>query len=421
MSNFFLTKRAEKSWTARIAAGIAAVGFALAGVTAFADAPMLNAALNEQVVMVPAISGSESVQLETTIFKPPGAGPFPLLIMNHGKALGNPHSQIRDRFVVISREFVKRGYAVVIPMRKGFADSTGNYVEAACDMTTNGQMQADDLQAALNYLVAQSWVDKSRIVVAGQSYGGLATMAFGTRGFPGVKGLINFAGGLRIDGGDCQWQSSLVNAFAAFGKHTMVPSLWFYGANDSYFNPELATKMHQAYVDAGGNAELVAYGTFKKDSHGMSGSWDGVKIWWPETEKFLRQIGMPTDAVVALSDDMKLQKTDYAALDNVDAVPYLKEKGREAYRAFLGKSFPRAFAVSSTGAWSWAEDGDDPRTQVLANCEKSSNGPCKIYAVNDYVVWSDTQQAGGVPAQQATNAATQQVPSVVADSNGTGK
>jgi len=254
-------------------------------------------------MMLPVKVGNEFIRLETTVYKPEGEGPFPLLIMNHGKALGNPHSQVRDRAVIISSEFIKRGYAVVIPMRKGFAKSSGNYVETPCNMKNNGQLQANDLQAALNYLVTQNWVDKNRIVVAGQSYGGLATMAFGARAFPGVKGLINFAGGLRIHGSSCPWQSSLVNAFAAFGKQTSIPSLWFYGANDSHFNPELAAKMHQAYVDAGGNAKLIAFGEFKKDAHTMSGSWDGIKIWWPETAQFLQSIGMPTDSIVASNED----------------------------------------------------------------------------------------------------------------------
>ncbi|WP_225869705.1 S9 family peptidase [Glaciimonas sp. PCH181] len=103
-----------------------------------AQTPTLDAALNEQVVMVPVGSGLFGVKLETTIFKPAGDGPFPLLIMNHGKASGNPHFQPRARFLVISREFVKRGYAVVIPMRKGFSQSTGLYVAGGCNIAGNG-------------------------------------------------------------------------------------------------------------------------------------------------------------------------------------------------------------------------------------------------------------------------------------------
>lgn len=361
-------------------------------------APVLDEALHEQVVMIPAVSGGTAVQLETTIFKPPGDGPFPLVIMNHGKALGSPRAQGRDRFIVLSREFVKRGYAVVIPMRKGFSRSTGDYVDPGCDMMAHGQLQADDLQGALEYLQTQSWVDHDHIIVAGQSYGGLTALAFGARHFPGVRGLINFAGGLKVHGGACRWQASLVQAFADYGAKTTLPSLWFYGENDQHFAPELAAKMHDAYVHAGGHAKLIAYGPFKKDAHGMSGSRDGVKIWWPETEKFLKELGMPTEPVVALDDEIKIPKTDYAAIDNIDAVPYLKDRARAQYREFLGKPFPRAFALSPSGAWSWAEDGDDPVAQALGDCQKNSKQPCKLYAVNNNVVWTDEHPAAATAA-----------------------
>jgi dienelactone hydrolase len=388
MPNLFIRKiRPQNNKTLRNTLQSIAIGFSCF-ISPFAvNAMTLDATLNEQVVMVPAISGSSRIELETTIFKPPGDGPFPIVIMNHGKALGSPRNQARDRFVVVSKEFIKRGYAVVIPMRKGFSKSTGEYADRGCDMTGHGLAQAQDLQGTLEYVAAQPWADKDRVLVAGQSYGGLTAMAFGTRGFPGVKGLINFAGGLKVHGGGCQWQASLVKAFAEYGSKSALPSLWFYGENDHHFNHELAGRMHNAYTQAGGHAKLVAYGPFKKDAHGMVGSRDGVQVWWPETEKFLQEIGMPTEQVFALADDTKIPKTDYAALDNVDAVPYLKAGGREQYRAFLSKPFPRAFAVSASGAWSWAEDGDDPVEQVLATCQKSSSQPCKLYAVNDSVVW----------------------------------
>ena len=367
---------------------LAAIGLGLLSNAAFAQ-QIMQATFDEQVMMVPARSGNTLFEMETTVFKPPGNGPFPLLVLNHGKEPGNPKYQKRDRFLVVSREFVKRGYAVVVPMRKGFSKSTGVYTEDGCNMTNNGQLQANDLQGSLEYFRQQPWVDKERIIVAGQSYGGLATMAFGTRNFPGVRGLINFAGGLRADGGSCPWQGELVTAFATYGAKSTLPSLWFYGQNDSYFNHDIATRLHTAYLTAGGNARLVAYGAFKSDAHGMIGSRDGIKIWWPETEHFLRQLGMPTEEVVALVDHRQIPKTDFAAIDNVDAIPYLKDTGREAYRVFLGKSLPRAFAVSPSGEWSWAEEGDDPAERVLASCKASSGTPCKLYAVDDYVVWSD--------------------------------
>lgn len=330
---------------------------------------------------------SRSGELETTIFKPPGEGPFPILVLNHGKSLGSARAQERARFLTVSREFVKRGYAVVIPMRTGFSKSSGEYVEEYCDMTANGQIQANDLDDVLAYVGRQSWADMQRILIGGQSYGGLTAMAFATQGFPGVKGVINFAGGLKTNG--CQWESSLVQAFATYGAQARVPSLWFYGENDSHFGPALATRMHQAYTAAGGNAILVKYGPFKNDAHGMSGSRDGIKIWMPETEKFLRQIGMPNEEIFKLAEPARLPKSGYAEINNIAAVPYLREDGREQYRSFLTKSQPRAFALSASGAWSWVEDGDDPAERALANCQKNSASPCKLYAVDNDVVWNN--------------------------------
>jgi hypothetical protein len=47
--------------------------------------------LPEEVVFVPKKLLIGSVNLETTIFKPDGEGPFPLVIINHGKSFGNSH------------------------------------------------------------------------------------------------------------------------------------------------------------------------------------------------------------------------------------------------------------------------------------------------------------------------------------------
>ena len=373
-----------------------AITFAAAALGSAAHAASLDPTVNEQVIMLPVVSNGSKLSFETTIFRPSGEGPFPLLVMNHGKERGNPAKQARDRFLAMSREFVKRGYAVAVPMRKGFAASGGTYSDFGCNMTDNGQQQADDVESALKSLVQQSWVDKDRIIVAGQSYGGLATVAFGTRNFPGVRGLLNFAGGLRIDGSSCDWKSSLVTAFSSYGARTTLPSLWFYGENDSYFDHPLAERLQQAYQTAGGPSQLIAYGKFKNDAHGMVGSRDGVATWLPETERFLKSIGMPTEPVVKIADTPRPPATNFAAIDNVAAVPNLSDKGRAGYRDYLAKSAPRAFALSSSGAWSWAEEGDDPSDRALAGCQKNSSTACRLYSIDHDVVW-DAQTVSLVP------------------------
>ena len=86
--------------------------------SAFASEARLNKALNEEIVFVKNTYGLFSTELETTIFKPSGKGPFPLVVINHGKAPGNPRFQTRNRAIVATREFVRRGYVVMLPMAK---------------------------------------------------------------------------------------------------------------------------------------------------------------------------------------------------------------------------------------------------------------------------------------------------------------
>ena len=57
--------------------------------------------------------------------------------------------------------------------------------------------------------------------------------------------------------------------------------------------------MHEQYVAAGGHARLVAFGVFGKDSHGLFGSRAGGPIWQPEVTKFLAQLGLPSEPLVA--------------------------------------------------------------------------------------------------------------------------
>lgn len=346
----------------------------------------LDYRLNEHIVQVPA-GPTHQAMMETTVYQPNGPGPFPLLIINHGKDPGKPSAQPRDRFYHMAAAFVKRGYAVMVPMRQGFASSTGRYRDHGCDMTANGYTQANDILDAVNYARAQPWVDGERIVIAGQSYGGMATMALGTQALPGVRGLINFAGGLKDTSNGCDWKAELVSAFANYGANNKIPSLWMYGVNDSLFGPDLAMRLHAAFELAGGHGTLVEFGPFKRDSHGMLASRDGEKVWQADTEKFLAQVGMPHKVLYDIPPPPMPAKTDFAALDDVDAVPHMTEAGRRAYRDYLTKLSPRAFALSTGGSWTWAEEGEDPAGRALATCNARSVEPCQLYSMDDHIVW----------------------------------
>ncbi len=350
--------------------------------------PIIPKTMNERVEMIAVGGGWLKLELETTFFVPPGTGPFPLVVINHGKASGNPRFDSRARYLAASREFLRRGYLVALPMRPGFSKSGGGYIEARCNIESNGYLQAETLIDFLGEITKRPEIDPSRILIIGQSHGGLTAMALGAKGFPGVLGILNFAGGYRYTGDSCIWAKSLVDAFESYGKTTRIPSLWFYGDNDSYWGKDLPKKMHSAYQAAGGNAHLVSFGTFAKgDAHSMFSNADGAAIWWPETEIFLRKIGLPTDLRFELETVRRPPRTNFAALEDADAVPYLDERRRALYREFLAMPHPRAFSIASTGNVGWAYQGHDPLARSLDNCERLAKTPCTLYAIDNDVVW----------------------------------
>lgn len=366
--------------------GVRAVGALLLALGAAAAAAQTGARMNEQVVMVSVGSGFTGAELETTIFRPDGPGPFPVALINHGKAPGNPYFQERARYIYASREFVRRGYAVVLPMRLGFSKSSGTYMNPGCNIASNGEMQAGWVEGVIAWLGTQPFADASRIVVLGQSHGGLTTMALGSRAPKGVLGLVNFAGGLRIE--SCLWQGALAEAFERYASASAPPSLWFYGDNDSYFAPELFKELHARYVARGGKARLVGFGRFSADAHGMFASARGLSIWVPEMERFLESLGLPYKPTVQVSDVPRLAASGFASLHDVTALPYVRDSGRNGYAEFLKKGTPRAFAIAPSGAWGWAAEGDDPTARALDNCRKHSKTPCRLYAIDEDVVWA---------------------------------
>jgi dienelactone hydrolase len=344
-----------------------------------------SAPLHEQILSVPG-DPTRPVMLQVTLMTPPGPGPFPLAVLNHGADSSVSRGQApRYHLTFAAWYFLSRGYAVALPMMRGFAGSGGKAEFYGCDLARVGVTNARDIEAVIDFMSRRPEIDASRVVMSGQSFGGWTTLAYGAIGDRRVKGLVNFAGGVRAS--DCLDQDrSMVAGMAQFGRLTKVPSIWFYGDNDKLFPPTTWRADFSAYTTTGGQADLVAYGAFGDNAHNFLGSGEALRIWTPKVDAFLAQIGLPSREVFPEYMPARPPRvTGYAGIDDVDAVPYLNDAGRAFYRTFLEKPFPRAFVVSSRAA-TYENGGFDPVTRGLIDCAKQSP-QCEIYAYDGDVVW----------------------------------
>ncbi|MBL8328592.1 MAG: dienelactone hydrolase family protein [Rubrivivax sp.] len=353
-----------------------------------AAAAVLEADLAEDVLMIPA-DGPLAPELEVSVYRPRGAGPFPLVVINHGRSPGPAAMQERYRPLHVAYEFVRRGYAVIVPMREGFARSGGTERDGSCDVQANGHQQARSVRRAVDWAAAQPWADGSRSVVIGQSHGGLATLAYGAAPHPGTRLLVNFAGGLRQPA-CADWEDGLIEAIGSYGKEASLPSIWFYADNDSHFRPAVWRAAHERFVAQGGSARLEAFGRFGTDGHALFGSRDGMPTWLPKVLAALLPLGLPVrpdprfEPIPMLPQPVPLR---HARADEADRLPVRGFTAREAFANWLRLAVPKAFAVSENGRhWASAWGIERPVASALEQCERVARVKCKLFAINGFVV-----------------------------------
>jgi dienelactone hydrolase len=239
--------------------------------------------------------GGKRDTLEATLYRPEAEGPHPVLLFNHGSTGGGtvaPSMTMRP-----SRQaqfFVERGFAVLAPMRRGRGASDGAHAEyeGTCEPDVLGVGLAraiEDVDAALAYLRAQPWADPARVLVAGQSRGGILSVAYAAERPGTVRGVINFAGGWTSQRCDERGRGFNQATFASAGGRTRIPMLWLYAEDDGYYAAAWIRRYHEAFAQAGGSATFRLFPAFGADGHRLV---DRVEIWTVAVDDFLRRLNL---------------------------------------------------------------------------------------------------------------------------------
>ena len=259
-------------------------------------------------VEIPLEMMGKTLYLDAMLYKPPGNGPFPAMVITHGtsrKVADREKIEADDYYVRNANLFAKMGISVLFVVRRGFGISEGPYSEfnkfpdGTRNYTQDGLEAAKDLSAAVRYLQRQVFVDKNRIVLLGQSTGGHSVLATGSLNLPGVVGVVNFAGGRGSTGPDeIVDEANLIDSFRTYGKTFHTPTMWLYSENDLYFGPALAHEFLKAFQAGGARVEFVLLPPFGDDGH--SSFVRGDENWYDAVHDFLLKIGLITSAKSSL-------------------------------------------------------------------------------------------------------------------------
>ncbi len=383
-------------------ASVACVALACSGITQAQPVPepgltveVVAKDMREETVRIPVTvkdmyGRQETRTIPIIIFRPPGDGPFPLVVFNHGRAVTEKRAtQGRNRPEHVARYLVAKGFVVMAPTRVGYAETYGDFdpeESGACRERRFEPMSiaaSDQVLATVELAKTLPYVDASRWIVAGQSVGGLASVTTVGRNPPGLMGGINFAGG---SGGNPDTQpgrpcspNSIGGYWGSLAKTAKAPMLWLYWQNDKYWGEDYPRRWHMAWTDGGAQASFASFAPSGDDGH--NGINSDMDHWLPVVDAFLGQLGFNQPAIAT-----KPPATDFADISDVAKVPVSAKSQATAYAKFLESKPPRAFAVGNKGGWGYSY-GDYAVGRALGFCQRSGQ-TCQLYAVDDKVVWT---------------------------------
>ncbi len=254
--------------------------------------------------MVPVTVDGEQVRLATITYKPAGTGPFPTLIFHHGSTgRGNDPAAFARPYnpTTLVQWFTERGWAVILPSRRGRGGSEGLYDEGfgvnraygyTCEepLALAGADRAlRDIDAITPVLLAQPFVDRSRVAIGGQSRGGILAIAWTGRQPTVARAAINFVGGWMADA--CSSATSINQNLFRRGVPFAHPSTWLYGENDPFYRIAHSRANFAAFQAAGGRGTFHEYAP----PPGLNGHQiiSAPALWSATMETYLIERGLP--------------------------------------------------------------------------------------------------------------------------------
>ena len=252
-------------------------------------AEMMKSAPPSEVVSF----SSGSLTLKGLLWRPEGKGPFPVVLYNHGSG-----RDYEKQFAALGPLFASRGYVLLAPYRRGHGLSAGQgeYIGDLLDraLKENGPegrgrlmvklLETDHLNdqlAALAYLKSLTFVDRNRIAVAGNSFGGIQTVLMAERG-EGIRAAVDFAGAAQTWGRSPSMRERMLKAV----RSAKVPIYFIQAENDQDLSPSrvLAAEMQRL----GKPHKIKIFPSFGKTAEdGHSFGYFGGEIWGPEVFAFL--------------------------------------------------------------------------------------------------------------------------------------
>jgi dienelactone hydrolase len=235
---------------------------------------------------------SDGRQLKGYFFAPPGKGPFPCMISNHGSGIDKGTLDVsRPGTAALLMSW---GIASFLPHRRGYGNSPGHSWRDEVpaphgtedydrDLVARLGKESDDVLAALDCVAALPEVDKRHIGVIGSSFGGINTLLAASR-------TDRFTCAVEFAGAAMNWpRTPRLREFMTEAAHRVaMPLFLVQAANDYSIRPTL--ELAESLKDTGRvvwSKIFPSFGINEMEGHLLESR--GSQLWAEDVHRFLER------------------------------------------------------------------------------------------------------------------------------------
>jgi dienelactone hydrolase len=224
---------------------------------------------------------SGTLQLRALLFRPPGDGPFPAVLFNHGSYVSSSPME-PETPAIVGQVFARHGYALLFLFRQGIGLSIGQgtadgdlmehaFEKGGAEARNRIQLELldgeelNEVTAALSALRARRDIDSRRVAVVGHSFGGQLSLVQ-------VERDARLRAAVLFGPAAASWQRSpaLRTRLVAAARRAQAPVMIVHAKNDYSLAPgeaiaaELAKhrRRHQLRI-------YPPVGTTERDGHNL--------------------------------------------------------------------------------------------------------------------------------------------------------
>lgn len=231
-------------------------------------------------------------ELAAFLYRPPGKGPFPLMVANHGSSIAQGTQDLCRPSVAAL--LLSWGIASLVPHRRGYGNSPGTpwredvsadygTPEYDAQLAARLDVESDDVLAARAFAAERPGIDSAHIGVMGSSFGGVVTLLSAAKD-PAFRCAVDFAGAAM------NWERTpgLRDLMHGAAAKLTQPIFFLQAENDYSTRPTI--ELAKGLEGTGKTVRAKVYpshGISKDEGHFLYR--DGTLVWGPDVREFLEE------------------------------------------------------------------------------------------------------------------------------------